>query len=146
VLNEININNLATGNIQDIEAMDDALDSLLGISHSFLQVANSFQHALETARPLRLNKETRRQYDAFSLLAHRVQALSLENFTQRFLETYNEDDTFFLYDSTKDLALRSGENIVETINYHLEAGRNNLAKALQALYMGRSFRPSIKPI
>jgi hypothetical protein len=145
-LNDINIVKLSTGSIQDIEAMDDALDTLLGISHPFLQVANSFQHALETARPLRLSQETRRGYDAFSLLAHRVQALSLESFTQRFLETYNEDDTFFLYDFVKGLPLRASEGLTEIINYHLRAGRVNLAKALQTLYMGRSFRPNTKPI
>lgn len=146
VLNDINIADLSTGNIQDIEAMDDALDTLLGISHPFLQIANSFQHALETARPLRLSKEIRQEYDAFSLLAHRVQALSLENFTQRFLETYNEDDTFFLYDLAKGLPLYSSEGLTNIVNYHLRAGRANLAKALQSLYMGRSFRPSTKPI
>lgn len=145
ILNDIDIAALSTGNIQDIEAMDDALDALLGVSHPFLQVANSFQHALELARPLRLNKETRREYDAFSLLAHRVQALGLENFTQRFLETYNEDDTFFLYDFSKG-SLYSVSNVAEIINYHLKAGRTNLANALRAFYIGRSFNPSRKPI
>lgn len=144
-LNDINIASLSTGDIQDVEAMDDALDALLGISHPFLGVANSFQHALEIARPLHLSKEARREYDAFSLLAHRVQALSLENFTQRFLETYNEDDTFFLYDIGKEL-LHSVGGMTEIISYHMRAGRLNLAKALQAFYMGRSFKPSKKPI
>jgi hypothetical protein len=145
-LNEIDINSLSTGTIQDIEAMDDALDTLLGISHPFLQVANNFQRALETSRPIRLNKDIRRQYDAFSLLAHRVQALSLESFTQRFLETYNEDDTFFLYNTTKGIPMRPAEGLTEVINYHLRAGRTNLAKALHTFYIGRSFKPSIKPI
>jgi hypothetical protein len=145
-LNDINIDDLSTGSIQDIEAMDDALDTLLGISHPFLQVANNFQRALETARPLRLSKDTRQRYDAFSLLAHRVQALSLENFTQRFLETYNEDDTFFLYEFSKGVPLRPAEGLAEVITYHVQAGRANLAKALHAFYMGRSFKPNIKPI
>lgn len=144
-LNDINIANLSTGDIQDIEAMDDALDALLGISRPFLEVANSFQHALEIARPLRLSKDTHREYDAFSLLAHRVQALSLENYTQRFLETYNEDDTFFLYAPTRGSS-QSAASLAEIINYHIRAGRSNLVKALRIFYMGRSFSPSTKPM
>ncbi len=136
-LNDIDISDLSTGNIQDIEAMDDALDTLLGISYPFLQVADTFQHALETARPLRLNKETRREYDAFSLLAHRVQALSLENFTQRFLETYNEDDTFFLYDLLQELKRRYEDSPKKAIGDQILAGRTNLADAFRRLYMGR---------
>jgi hypothetical protein len=144
-LNDIDIRQLSTDNVQDIEAMDDALDTLLGISYPFLQVANSFQHALEAGRPLKLSRETRQEYDAFSLLAHRVQALSLETFTQRFLEVYNEDDTFFLYDFAKDLSLRTAESLMEVISHHLRAGRKNLAQALQLRYMGRSLRPNTKP-
>jgi len=144
-LNDIDIASLSTGDIKDIKAMDDALDALLGVSHPFLQVANSFQHALEIARPLRLSKETRQEYDAFSLLAHRVQALSLESFTQRFLETYNEDDTFFLYEIARG-ALQPSASLAEIINYHLEANRTNLAEALRVFYIGRSFNPSKKPI
>lgn len=144
-LNEINIKSLSTGGIQDVEAMDDALDALLGISTAFLRVANNFQQALEIARPLRLSKETRREYDAFSLLAHRVQALSLENFTQRFLETYSEDDTFFLYDPRHGKPV-SANHIAEIIQYHAQSGRANLAQALEAFYMGRSLRPSKKPM
>jgi hypothetical protein len=145
-LNDIDIKELTTGNIQDIEAMDDALDTLLSISHPFLQVANNFQHSLEVARPLRLNQQIRREYDAFSILAHRVQALSLETFTQRFLETYNEDDTFFLYDFSKGIPLQTHDNLMEIVNEHASAGRMNLAKALERLYMGRSLRPSMKPM
>lgn len=144
-LNDINIATVSTGDIQDVEAMDDALDTLLGVSHAFLQVANSFQHALEIARPLRLNKGTRREYDAFSLLAHRVQALSQENFTQRFLETYNEDDTFFLYELARG-SLHPTAGVAEIINSHIQAGRTNLVEALRVFYMGRSFSPNRNPM
>lgn len=123
---------LFAGPMQNVEAMDDALDTLLGIAHQFLRVADSFNRALELARPLRLSKSVREQYDTFTLLAHRVQALSSAGFTQRFLETYNEDDTFFLYDSAA--LWRHGnlgfESLAEAITRHIAAGRRNLAAAI----------------
>ncbi|HEV2403270.1 MAG TPA: hypothetical protein VGS08_03655 [Candidatus Saccharimonadales bacterium] len=143
---KIDIQALSTGTMGDVEAMDDALDTVLGISHQFLQIANSFQHALEIARPLHLSQHTRRQYDALSLLAHRVQALSSEAFTQRFLEAYNEDDTFFLYDATRQVLFGYGESLAEAVGRHLQAGRANLAIALRRSYMGRSLSPMTKPI
>jgi hypothetical protein len=77
------------------------------LSHKFLQAAKEFQRAIELARPLRLSSDVRRQYDMLVLLAHRVQALSPGAFTQQFLEVYNEDDTFFLYDRAHETAARS---------------------------------------
>ncbi len=116
-----------------IDSMDDALDTLLNVSRRFLQVANDFQHALELARPLRISKETRQQYDAVVLLAHRVQALSPGAFTQRFLEAYNEDDTFFLYDAAYDLTQTpgSGESLEQAGHRHKAAGRHPLARAIK---------------
>ncbi len=133
----IDIQQLCEGELQSIDAMEEALDILLGASQKFLQIALSFQHALELARPLRLTKGLRRKYDAVSLLAHRVQALSPGAFTQSFLETYNEDDTFFLYDPSREHAF--GESLTEAIVRHLRAGRLNLAKAL------RDYAPAFKP-
>jgi hypothetical protein len=119
---------LFAGPLQNVEAMDNALDTLLGVSHRFLQIASGFNHALELARPLKLSRPARQQYDTFTLLAHRVQALSSASFSQRFLETYNEDDTFFLYDSGRfnwrsDIGF---ESLTEA-----SAGRRHLALALQ---------------
>lgn len=121
---------LNNGQVQDVDAMDDALDTLLNSSHQFLEIANSFHHSLELARPLHINKHIRLQYDSLALLAHRVQALSPGAFTQRFLETYNEDDTFFLYDSAKDRLAAVGESLVEAVIRHRQAGRHSLANAL----------------
>lgn len=130
----IDIAGLFAGPLHNVEAMDNALDSLLEVSHAFLQVADSFNHALGLARPMRISKTTRQHYDVFTLLAHRVQALSTIGYTQRFLETYNEDDTFFLYDSQK-LFLHhynaTGETLAQAITRHQAANRPNLARALQ---------------
>ncbi len=120
---------LLTSDIQDVDTMDDALDTLLSVNRKFLHIANEFQRTLELARPLRLTKETRARYDAVVLLAHRVQALSPGAFTQRFLETYNEDDTFFLYDHRK-LTL-GGETLEVAFGRHAAAGRLHLAEALR---------------
>lgn len=114
----------------NLETMDDALDILLNVSTTFIEVSNSFQHAMEIARPLRTTKELRLQYDAAALLAHRVQALSPGAFTQRFLEAYNEDDTFFLYDSLRAEFLSYNEPLPQIIERHQKAGRPNLADAL----------------
>jgi hypothetical protein len=128
---DIDVQALESDDIRDIDAMDDALDTLLGISHKFLQVANEFQRALELARPLRLTKEQRREYDTLVLLAHRVQALSPGAFTQQFLETYNEDDTLFLYDSAVEYAALAAPLLAGAYAQHLAAGRHNLAHAIR---------------
>jgi hypothetical protein len=130
----IDIKELGEGQLKTVEAMEEALDILLGASHKFLQIAHDFQRALELARPLKLSRELRQQYDAASLLAHRVQALSPGAFTRSFLETYNEDDTFFLYDPARERSLPFGESLAESIARHLEAGRVNLAEALRNAY------------
>ncbi len=135
----IDIYNLAIGDMQNVDAMDDALDTLLGISYKFLQAANGFQRALELARPIRINKDLRSSYDSFVLLAHRVQALSPSAFTQRFLETYNEDDTFFLYDRNRGHLHTSSatESLATAFIRHRAAGRINLANALLACATAR---------
>lgn len=112
----------------NVDTMDDALDTLLDISYKFLQVANEFQRALELARPLHVSKQVRAQYDALVILAHRVQALSPGAFTQHFLESYNEDDTFFLYDPFREAR---GEDLTEQYIRHITAGRTRLAEALR---------------
>ncbi|HSX17123.1 MAG TPA: hypothetical protein VLH86_03425 [Patescibacteria group bacterium] len=125
---KIDIANLTQENPQTVDAMDDALDTLLGVSRKFLAAANDFQRALELARPLRCSKALRTSYDSLVILAHRVQALSPGVFTQQFLETYNEDDTLFLYDISRELR---GEDIATAYARHMAAGRVHLAYALR---------------
>ncbi|HUC89601.1 MAG TPA: hypothetical protein VMR45_02265 [Patescibacteria group bacterium] len=126
--NGIDISKLEDDGVLEVDAMDDALDILLGANRKFLQVANEFQRTLELARPLRISKTIRAHQDSLMLLAHRVQALSPGVFTQHFLETFNEDDTFFLHD-----VLRSCDDNIdlsEIFARHIAAGRNRLAHAL----------------
>ena len=126
----INPRQLDRGGYQNIDAMDDALDTLLGVSRTFLAIASDFHHALEVARPLRTTKEMRQQFDVVMLLAHRVQALSTGSFTQRFLEIYNEDDTFYLYDNRWHQTYNTLESIELAIARHQAQGRKNLTEAL----------------
>ena len=127
---DIDIATLAPDTARSFDAMDDALDELLGDSQSFLQTVGSFQHALELARPLKFTREQRSAYDTAILLAHRVQALSPAAFSRKFLESYNEDDTFFLYDPTRQRSLTT-ETVAEAFARHIAAGRHNLAHALR---------------
>lgn len=121
---------LARSDMHDIEIMDNALDTLLGVSHQFLRIANEFQRSLELARPLRIGLAARKEYDAIMLLAYRVQALSPGTFTQHFLETFNEDDTFFLSDDMARLFYGDNQDLAAAIREHYRANRKNLAKAL----------------
>lgn len=133
---QINVKSLIVNGIIDAEAMDDALDTILGgHSHEFLQIANDFQRALELARPLRHKKDTRYAYDSLVLLAHRVQALRPGAYSQHFLELYNENDTFFLYDSGRSRGnlLMLGETPSEAYARHKAAGRHHLARSIQEL-------------
>jgi hypothetical protein len=128
---DIDIAALSRDDLHSIDIMDDALDTLLSTSYKFLQVANEFQRALELARPLRISRELRNQYDTLVLLAHRVQALSPGAFTQQFLEVYNEDDTFFLYDAKRGQITLRQNAFAEAYARHVRAGRKNLALALR---------------
>lgn len=128
IKHHIDSNELFTGNTHNIPQMDDALDTLLAASKTFMPLADAFHHTLTLARPLKIAKDVRMKYDALSLLAHRVQALSPGEYSQRFLETYNEDDGMFLYDSQSATNL-TPEQLEDTIAYHKKAGRIHIAQA-----------------
>lgn len=138
---DIDISQLRDSRIRNYESMDNALDTLLDVAQGFMNVASSFSHAVEIARPLRLSKSLREEYDAVALLAHRVQALGSNAFTQRYLDSYNEDDTFFLYDSAKDDMLFTNENLSAAIARHRRHGRTTLADALQRALFFESRSP-----
>lgn len=140
-LQGVDISALHKNELHSVEATDDALDTLLAVSHRFLTIAAEFQHTMELARPMRIHKTLREKYDMFILLAHRVQALTPGAFSQQFLQAYNEDDTYFFYDHNKERLLRGGETLEESFARHMRAGRKHLAHAMQHTYMGRSFSP-----
>jgi len=132
----VKLSDLANDQLPDVDTMDDALDMLLDVSNKFLEIADNFHRSLELARPLKIARTVRLEYDCLALLAHRVQALTPNAFTQRFLETYNEDDTFFLYDIGKNRG--KGESLEQTILRHRKAKRFRLANALLLHHSGFS--------
>jgi hypothetical protein len=134
---DISAGKLIHEDMHDIEAMDDALDTLLEIAPKFMDVARRFQQALALARPLRLGSNLRESYDAVVLLAHRVQALSPTPYSQQFLESYNEDDTFFLYDVNREEHAFLQESLPTLLAHHRAAGRDRLATALHGISAGR---------
>lgn len=136
----IDVNHLTKDGIRNVEAMDDALDTLLAASNQFLLIANEFQRALELARPLRISSASRQEYDSLVLIAFRVQALSPGAFTQRFLHSYNEDDTFFFYDIARQRFIGTGEPLADAVARHLAAGRKQLADSLRLTATSHSAR------
>lgn len=131
---DIDVGTLIVDGIHDVEAMDDALDTLLGgHAHQFMQVASEFQRSLELARPLRLSKKQRSAYDSLILLAHRVQALTPGAFAHQFLEVYDEDDTFFFYDPARKHQTAATETLAQAFARHTALGHHNLAQSLRSL-------------
>jgi hypothetical protein len=55
--------------------------------------------------------------------------------SHQFLETYNENDTFFLYDPahTRKQLITGSETLAEAFTRHTHSGRHHLARALQSL-------------
>jgi len=128
----IKIEQIFNGNSYNAEAIDNAIDTLLDVSSSFLRHAHQFQEMLQLAEPLQIEHSVKQQYDAASLLARRVATLS-PNIFGRFLSQALDDETFYLQDRSLEVFKR--ESAQATITYHLQAGRNNLARALERVFM-----------
>lgn len=126
----IDIEALTNSDFAHIDMIDDALDTLLGVSHEFLHIASDFQHTVELAQPLRLDKHTQQLFNTVTLLAYRVQALTPGALSEYMLRTYHEENTFFLHDIIADL-IPLHESLLETIVRHHTAGRSRLALAIQ---------------
>lgn len=109
------------------ETMDDAVDHLLGMDVTFLAQAAVFQRALDLARPLiNTPKRQRDQYEAFIMLAHRVQTFASTGFSSQFLHTYASDD-FWL----GDRRFAPAAELLVQIQHHLGAQRYNVVRALR---------------
>jgi hypothetical protein len=98
--------NLVVGNALQFGAMDDALDTLLGISNEFLRQAAGLQRAINLAQPLaHTPAEQQKLFEAVTRLAHRVQSLSPGTFNHYLLNTFGDSEatTYFLRDSASEL-------------------------------------------
>lgn len=115
----------------NIDGIDDALDSLLDASSTFLRHARHFQEALHFAQPLQLSFREQKQYDLANMLARRVTMLTPGLLHHSFIQT--ENDTFSLYDRSPQKYSR--QSLSAAISRHIAAGRHNLAKALQTAFV-----------
>ena len=126
----ININKLLE-EPHNIDRIDDAIDSLLDTSSTFLRHARHFQEALHFAQPLQLSFREQKAYDLANLLARRVTMLTPGLLHHSFIQA--ENDTFSLYDRSPQKYSR--ESLRAAIARHLAAGRHNLARALETTFV-----------
>lgn len=115
----------------NIDGIDDAIDSLLDASSTFLRHARHFQEALHFAQPLRLSFRQQKEYDLAGMLARRVTMLTPGLLHHSFIQTDN--DTFSLYDHSPQKYSR--ESLSAAVSRHLAAGRLNLARALETAFV-----------
>lgn len=127
---DINIKTL-TQNRHNIDVFDDALDNLLDKSSAFLRHARQFQEALHLAQPLQLAHTTKQEYELANILARRVSMLTPGIIHHSFFQ--NENETFSLFDATGQKITR--ESFSVAITRHINAGRKNLAKALETAFV-----------
>ncbi|MGH7196276.1 MAG: hypothetical protein ACREGJ_00735 [Candidatus Saccharimonadales bacterium] len=103
---DIDVHTFAPNNPYRMQAIDDALDTLLGASQQFLEVAAAFQRALDLAQPPQNPDALQHQlYVAVARLAHRVQALTPGGFANQFTHALGDQETFFLHDSAREALL-----------------------------------------
>ncbi|HET6746507.1 MAG TPA: hypothetical protein VFH06_00165 [Candidatus Saccharimonadales bacterium] len=119
----------------DIDRIDDALDALLDSSSSFLRHARHFQEALHLAQPLRPNFKLKEQYELANMLARRVAMLTPGMLHHSFIQS--ENDTFSLYDIVSSQR-HTRESLTAMIARHLQAGRKNLARALETAFVNNT--------
>lgn len=131
---DISINTLAQ-NRHNIDVFDDALDNLLDKSSSFLRHARQFQEALHLAQPLQVAHTTKQEYELANILARRVSVLTPGIIHHSFFQ--NENETFSLFDATGQKITR--ESLSAAVARHIEAGRKNLAKALETAFVNNLF-------
>ena len=130
----INIQALAKDR-HNIGIFDDALDNLLDKSSSFLRHARQFQEILHLAQPLELAHTTKQEYEVANILARRVSILTPGVTYHSFFQ--NDNESFSLFDATGQKITR--ESLSAAIIQHIQAGRKNLAKALETAFINNLF-------
>lgn len=128
--NDISLSHL-TQTKNNIDHIDDALDTLLNHSSSFLRHARQFQEAFHMAQPLKLTHTQMQEYELVNLLARRVTMLTPGLVHHSFIRPDN--DTFSLYDFLPQVYSR--ESLTATVQRHISAGRLQLAKALEVAFV-----------
>lgn len=117
-----------------IDAIDNALDTLLDTGNSFLRHARQFQEVLHLAQPLPLTFVQKQQFELATMLARRVAILTPGIVHHSLIQTNN--DTFSLYDAV--VHKLSHESLAEAVARHNAAGRTNLARALKTAFINNA--------
>lgn len=87
-------------NFHDADIVNEALDTLLGVSSRFMRVADEFLETLRLAQPYAAANTQQQLYDMVAMLDRRIYALTPNTLSQQFLQTLNND--IDMYDPTKE--------------------------------------------
>jgi len=117
--------------------LDDTIDVLLDYSTEFLQVAGTFQHALQLAQPFEPGREIQQQYKTLTQLAHRVQTLNTGKLSD-YLDFITGDNSFFLRDSGSGFGTQRSE-LSELFMWHKAAGRFRICEKIEAMLIRENF-------
>lgn len=94
---DINIRHLAE-HLHDAEAMDETVDTLLGVGSQFMRVAEEFLEILRLAQPLDTSNHLQQQYEVAAMLNRKINALTPDILSQQFIQPLGGDDTPMLHD------------------------------------------------
>jgi hypothetical protein len=89
---------LLADNFHDADIMNEALDTLLGVSSRFMRVAEEFLEALRVAQPIDMTLKQQHLYETLVTLNRRICALAPDTLSQQFIQALSDDDTLAFHD------------------------------------------------
>jgi hypothetical protein len=102
---DVAVDTLVTGTTLESQAIDRAVDNLLGTGNIFLRRAAEFQHMLSLAQPLKNTPAVLlKKIEAVMRVAHRVQSLTPGSFGSFLAHTFGDSraESFFLRDAAPE--------------------------------------------
>lgn len=102
--NDITVADLNSDSLEHSRLLDEALDTLLGMSGHFLRCAFAFQHALTLAQPISIiDAEQQKHFDIALRLAHRVHALTPNILDHYIMSVSGDKESYFLRDRASEM-------------------------------------------
>ena len=101
----VDVEALVVGTSLESQAIDRAVDNLLGTGNIFLRRAAEFQHMLSLAQPLKdIPATLLKKIEAVMRVAHRVQSLTPGSFGSFLMHTFGDSraESFFLRDAAPE--------------------------------------------
>lgn len=108
----VSVDALVSGNYLESQAIDQAVDNLLGTGNLFLRRAAEFQHMVSLAQPLKDTPATvLKKIEAVMRVAHRVQSLTPGSFGSFLMHTFGDSraESFFLRDAAPEEELEASD-------------------------------------